>query len=91
MDGTELPVRFYDTPAGIVARCLCGAEGARVTLAPERASAIVRAAHGTGVRNRGVSADVSPAGLLRLAVHARRCVRGQNAAREAAASAGGGR
>lgn len=62
----ELPLRIDDAPHGAVIRCLCGAEAA--VMAP-----------GIADRRRG-TADPSAAGLLRMVVHAKRCLIGQNLA-----------
>jgi len=63
-----LPLRIDDVPGGAVIRCLCGAEAA--VMAP-----------GIADQWRGVS-DPSSAGLLRMVLHAKRCLRGQNLALE---------
>lgn len=57
----ELPVRVVDTPAGVVLRTLCGGEAS--SWAPE-APGTVQAV-----------TDLSPAGLMRVILHARRCKR----------------
>lgn len=60
----ELPLRVDDAPGGALIRCLCGAE-----------AAVMR----PGILDqwRG-TADPSAAGLLRMVLHAKRCLPGQN-------------
>jgi hypothetical protein len=60
----ELPLRIDDAPHGAVIRCLCGAEAA--VMRP----GIVDQWRGT--------ADPSAAGLLRMVLHAKRCLIGRN-------------
>ncbi len=79
---TDLPLRIAETPGGYVIRCLCGAESATVKASAEPAGAIVRAARGSAVANRGISPDVSPAAVLRMALHAKRCLPARNRALE---------
>jgi len=84
MAETELPIRVDDTPGGFTLRCLCGTETVLITPAPDSTAPLVRVAHGSYVVNRGAKPDFTPAGLLKLALHARGCLRGQNIARGAA-------
>ncbi|HEV2375173.1 MAG TPA: hypothetical protein VGS19_23815 [Streptosporangiaceae bacterium] len=81
---TVLPLRVIDQPGGLVIRCLCGAESAVVRPSSELSVAVVRASHGVGTLNRGVSPDVSPAAVVRMAAHAKTCVPGRNRALEGA-------
>lgn len=76
----ELPLRVIEKPEGIVLVCLCGAE-----------SAMIRSGAGNhtmvGLRSSGVArphlaADLTPAGLMRIVLHARTCLRGENLAAE---------
>jgi hypothetical protein len=78
----ELPLRIIDQPGGIIIRCLCGAEAAVVKPATTGAAAIVRAAHSQRVANRGLSPDLTPAAVLRMALHAQQCLPGRNKATE---------
>ena len=64
----ELPLRIDDAPNGAVIRCLCGAEAA--VMRPS----ITDQWRGT--------CDPSAAGLLRMILHAKTCLRGQNLALE---------
>lgn len=57
----ELPLRVVDTPAGPVIRGLCGLEAA--ILDPRRRQDPTRV----------MAPDVSPAALMRMVLHARRC------------------
>lgn len=62
----ELPLRIDRAPRGAVIRCLCGAE-----------AAVMR----PGIRAQWTgAADPSAAGLLRMTLHAERCLIGQNLA-----------
>jgi hypothetical protein len=66
----ELPLRIDDTPGGPVIRCLCGVEAA--VMDPPRAQPAIR----------HVVPDASPAALLLMVMHAKKCTRGQNLATE---------
>lgn len=79
---TELPLRIIDQAGGLTVRCLCGAEAAVVQGSAELSGPFVRAGRARPAANRGISGDVSPAAVLRMAAHAKRCVPGQNGARE---------
>lgn len=70
----ELPLRIDDAPGGFVIRCLCGAEAA--VMAP----GILDQWRGT--------ADPSAAGVLRMQLHARKCLIGQNLLAEQRQAAG---
>lgn len=83
---TELPLRIVELPAGYCVRCLCGAESAIIKPASAHGE-IIRAARGFGITNRDTSGDLSPAAILRMVVHARSCLRAQNASAESAAPA----
>jgi hypothetical protein len=60
----ELPLRIYDAPGGCVIRCLCDAEA--------------------GLMRPGMAdmwlgqSDPTAAGLLRMVLHAKRCLIGRN-------------
>lgn len=69
----ELPLRIIDQPGGPVIRCLCGAEAAIVYPAASGTAAIITANRGTGVRNRGLSPDLTPAAVLRMVAHVKAC------------------
>lgn len=60
----ELPLRIDDAPGGCVIRCLCGAEAA--VMRP----GIVASWQG--------QSDPSAAGLLRMVLHAKKCLVGVN-------------
>lgn len=77
--GAELPLRVVDTPGGLRLVCLCGAEA--TVIRPGLANELIRlkASHS----RPKASAGLTPVGLLRLVLHAKTCVRGQNAAMEA--------
>jgi hypothetical protein len=60
----ELPLRIHDAPGGAVVRCLCGAEAA--VLRP-----------GIAAMWQGQT-DPSAGGLLRMTLHAKRCLIGRN-------------
>jgi hypothetical protein len=64
----ELPLRIVDQPGGAVIRCLCGAEAAtlRRAVTPTRA---MRSA----VQLNQLSPDVTPAAVLMMILHARKC------------------
>jgi len=67
----ELPLRVFDTPGGLVIRCLCGAEASVVRRAVTQL---------TGLRasveyHPRASPDVSPAAVLRMVAHAKACSR----------------
>lgn len=64
----ELPLRVFDQPGGAVIACLCQAEA--TVLAP-----------GITDQWRGTT-DPSSAGLLRMVLHAKTCLTGQNLALE---------
>lgn len=76
MSGNVLPVVVIDHPQGLILACLCGAEGAliRKGLANDTMTGL----RGSGEAMPRLRADVTPAGLLRIILHAQRCVRGQN-------------
>ena len=73
MTPAELPLRVDDAQRGAVIRCLCGAEAAVMRPGP------VDLWRGT--------ADPSAAGLLRMVLHAKRCLIGRNLMARAAAAA----
>ena len=84
MPGLELPLRIIDQPGGPVIRCLCGVESAVVRAGPPAGAApVIRAAHGARVMARAVGPGTTPADVLRMVLHARRCVAGRNRQREA--------
>lgn len=71
--GAELPLRVNDLPGGALVRCLCGAEAA--VMSP-------------GITDLWLGrADPSAAGLLRMVLHAQRCLIGKNLAAEQAQAA----
>lgn len=85
----EFPLRVVELAGGgIVIRALCGAESALVKPAADQAAPIMLAARQNPVRNRGISPDASAAGVLRMVLHAKTCLRCKNAARELAAASG---
>jgi hypothetical protein len=73
----ELALRIFDAPGGVVIACLCGAEAALI------APTIVQ-------QWRGVK-DPSAGALLRMTVHAKSCVAGQNLAVEQQQAGAGAR
>jgi hypothetical protein len=75
---TELPLRIIYQPGGITIQCLCGAESAVVKPAATASAAIIRANRGMSRTNRALSPDGTPAGLLRMALHARSCLVARN-------------
>lgn len=70
----ELPLRIDDAPGGAIVRALCGAEAA--VLRP-----------GIAAMWKGES-DPSAAGLLRMVLHAKRCLVCQNLMAEQRQTAG---
>jgi hypothetical protein len=64
MMAAELPLRVDDAAGGAVIRCLCGAEAAVMRPGP------LDSWRGT--------ADPSAAGMLRMVLHAKRCLTGRN-------------
>jgi hypothetical protein len=62
----ELPLRIWDAPGGAVIRCLCGAE-----------AAVMRPSIMAQWKGQ---ADPSAAGLLRMQLHAQRCLIGKSLA-----------
>jgi hypothetical protein len=75
----ELPVRLVMVPGGgLVLRCLCGAESARLTSSTVNTS--MMGLRSSGRRIARASSDLAPGGVLRMAVHAGQCLIGQNAA-----------
>jgi hypothetical protein len=74
----ELPLRVIDTGHGYAIRALCGRESAVwADTVPDRGAGIVRAAHGTGVRNRSASPDATPMAVIKLAIHTKTCAQCQ--------------
>jgi len=80
----ELPIRVYDDNGRINVRCLCDAEATAWRRGSEQAAPIIRAARSNPVPILGLTTDTKPAAILRLVLHARSCLRGQNIARGAA-------
>ncbi len=77
----ELPLRIIDTGRGIIVRCLCGAESATLRRATVNTS--MPGLRSSGAAMTHASPDLTPAGILRMAVHAKNCLRGRNNAQEA--------
>jgi hypothetical protein len=78
MADRELPLRIVETATGPAIKCLCDAESAILRLGVANSTM-------TGLRSSGrampaARADLTPAGVLRMILHAQRCVAGQNAA-----------
>lgn len=70
----ELPLLIFDAPGGCVIRCLCDAE-----------AAVMR----PGMTDMWLGrSDPSAAGLLRMVLHAKKCLLGQNLLAEQRARAG---
>jgi hypothetical protein len=71
---TELPLRIVDQAGGPVIRCLCGAELA--VMKRGLTNELI------GLRRSDyqprLSPDLTPAGVMRMVLHAKTCVRGQN-------------
>ena len=77
MTGHALPLVFIDQPGGIVIACLCGAEA--TTVRNGLANDTMTGLRSSGQSMQRLAADVSPAGVLRVVLHARKCVPGRNA------------
>ena len=72
-DQIVLPLQFIDQPGGTVIRCLCGAE---LALAQRGlANELLRLRQSAYRTHMGP--DLSPAGVLRMTLHARNCSRGR--------------
>jgi hypothetical protein len=75
--GEELPVRIIDQPGGAILRCLCGLEAARLVKSTANYSMI--GLRSSGPARHAVGADLSPAAVLAMVLHARGCERGRAA------------
>lgn len=70
----ELPLRIVNDPAaGVMVRCLCGATLASVRRHVAHQMTGLRAAPPATL----LAADVTPAGLARMVLHAQTCERGR--------------
>lgn len=68
-----LPLRIIETDRGLVIRCLCGAESA--VIRQGLANPGMLGLRGSGHRIGQLASDVTPAGVLNMALHARNCHR----------------
>lgn len=68
---TELPIRVYVTPKGLVMACLCDAEAARLTLGTANMSMLGLRSSGPALHQ--AARDVSPGAVVVLAAHAEKC------------------
>lgn len=76
----ELPLRVIEKPEGIVLVCLCGVEAG--TIRDGTGNHTMVGLRGSGVARPHLGIDLTPAGLMRIVLHARTCLRGQNLAAE---------
>jgi hypothetical protein len=79
--GEELPLRVIEQPGvGIILACLCGAESA--VIRNGLANSTMVGLRSSGSARAHASGDLTTAGILRMVLHARGCLRGQNVAAE---------
>lgn len=72
----ELPLRVVDAPGGPVLRCLCGAESA--VIRSGLANSTMTRLRSSGPAMPHASADLTPAAVMRMILHAKNCLRGSN-------------
>ena len=70
------PLLIVDRPGGPVIQCLCGAESA--VIRNGLANRDMVGLRSSGPAQAHASADLTGAGVMRMVLHAKSCVRGQN-------------